>query len=213
MSIQRRGRTALGRLALGMILANASGSGTFAAPAEATPAVAPAYGPVIPGLCLFAKAEALDRSQIGVSANQQLAQFAQGVDAELKAEQAAIVTDDRALAKQKATLAAAVFQQRVGQLRQRYADLARTKELRQAQLALTRHGALLEVEKVLTPGLSQTITARHCSAVFERSAVYGAADAMDITPAVVERMDAQSTSLNVRLSTPEEARAAQAPKP
>ena len=151
---------------------------------------------------------ALDRSQAGVSANQQIAQFSQGIDAELKAQRTAIESDDHALAGQKASLPAAEFDRRVAQLRQRYADLGRTQATRGAQLRLTSRDALSQVGKILDPSLADTITARHCAVVFERANTSGAADAMDITGAVIQKMDALQSVVALRLATPEAAQAA-----
>lgn len=176
--------------------------------AQTAPGAAAVYGPPIVGLCLFARAEALTRSQAGVSATQQLAQFGLGIDAELKAQEGAIHNDDVALATQKSVLPAADYQQRVVQMRQRYADLDRTRALRAAQLDVTRKQALAVVGQIVDPSLADTITTHRCSAVFERSATYGAAGASDITPAVIQKMDSVQSMVALRLATPEAAQAA-----
>jgi hypothetical protein len=176
--------------------------------AQTPPAAVPVFGPPIVGLCLFARAEALTRSQAGVSATQQLAQFGLGIDAELKAQEGAIHNDDVALATQKAALPPADYQQRVVQMRQRYADLDRTRALRAAQLDVTRKQALAVVGQIVDPSLADTITTHHCSAVFERSATYGAAGSSDITGAVIQKMDGIQSMVAIRLATPEAAQAA-----
>jgi outer membrane protein len=178
------------------------------AAAAQTPPPPATFGPPIAGLCLFARGAAVARSQVGVSAEQQLSQFAQGIDAELKAQATAIHNDDHALLGQKASLPAAEYQQRVNQLRQRISELEHTRALRGAQLALTRKDALAQIGKILEPGMNETITARRCSVVFEGTVAYGSADAMDITPAVIQRMDAMQTVVALRLATPEAAQAA-----
>jgi Skp family chaperone for outer membrane proteins len=185
-------------LALGLLAAG----GAFA---QGVPpaAVAPVFGPATPGVCLFDQAQALSQSRAGASADQQLKQFAVGVDAELKAERTAIYNDDHALAGQKASLAPADYEQRVAQLKARYAELDRTRRLRDGQLDLTRQDAAAQIMKVLTPSLMDTITARRCSFVLERSVTYAASDALDITGAVIQRMDAQLGYLTLRLAPPE----------
>lgn len=190
---------------LALVSAALAIAGPAAAQASPTP---PTYGAPVAGICLFARGIALDRSQAGVSANQQIAQFSQGIDAELKAQRTAIENDDRALAGQKASLPAAEFDRRVAQLRQRYADLSRTQATRAAQLRLTSRDALNQVGKVLDPSLADTITARHCAVVFERANTYGATEAMDVTGAVIQKMDALQSVVALRLATPEAAQAA-----
>lgn len=176
--------------------------------AAAAQTATPTFGPPIAGACILAKSEAIDRSQAGVSANQQLTQFGQGIEAELKAQRTAIENDDRALASQKASLSSAEFERRVAQLRQRYTDLTHTQTLRAAQLRLTTKDAIAQVTKIFGPSVADTITARHCSMVIERSVTYGSAQAMDITPLVIQKMDGIQSVVALRLATPEAAQAA-----
>jgi Skp family chaperone for outer membrane proteins len=179
---------------------------TAAAAQTATPA--PTFGPPIAGACILAKSEAIDRSQAGVSANQQLTQFGQGIEAELKGQRTAIENDDRALAGQKASLSPVEFERRVAQLRQRYTSLNHTQTVRAAQLRLTTKDAIAQVTKIFEPSVADTITARHCSMVIERSVTYGSAEAMDITPVVIQKMDGIQSVVALRLATPEAAQAA-----
>lgn len=188
----------------GLALASVAGLAMGGA-AVAQPAEPPTYGPPTPGVCLFAQADALAHSKAGTSADQQLRQFAVGVDAELGAERAAIYNDDRVLASQKTALSAADYQQRTEQLRQRYANLDRERALRDAQLDLTRKLAADQVMKVLQPSLSDTITARKCSFVLERSVTYASTDALDITQQVIERMDARLSYVTLQMASPEAA--------
>ncbi len=180
----------------------------LAGQAMAQPAAAPVFGPPPAGVCLLSQSEALARSRVGASAAQQLKQFADGIDAELRAERTAIVSDDHTLLGQKASLGAADFQQRVAQLKQRYDELDRTRALRDAQLNLTRRNAVAQLMTVLTPSLADTITARRCGLVFERGATYGFAEAMDVTAAVVQRMDARASLVTLRLAPPQAVQAA-----
>lgn len=202
-----RGLRAIGATAL--LAAALTGSAGQAALAQAV--APPAYGPPIAGLCLFAQAQAVGQSKIGASANQQLEQYVRGIDAELKAAAAPIISDDHALAAQKASMPNEAFQQQAAKLRQRYDELGHTRQLREAQLALTRKDALTQVAKVMGPSLSATISDRHCSVVFERAGAYGMADGMDITTAVIQRMDAAQPSISLTLATPEAAQQAAAP--
>jgi Skp family chaperone for outer membrane proteins len=178
------------------------------APAQ-TYATPPTYGPPAPGVCLFSQAAALSQSRAGVSVDQQLKQFAQGADAELGAQRAAILADDHALAAQKASLSTADYDQRVAQMRQRYAELDRTRAIRDAQLNQTRRDAATQIAAALNPSLSEAITMRKCSVVFDRNVTLGFGDGMDITPVVIQRMDARLSYVTVRLVPPDAVRPAQ----
>lgn len=171
--------------------------------AQTAGASAPTYGPPLAGICVFDEPRAVDQSRAGAGATQQIAQFAQGVRGELDAQRAAIVADDRALAARKAALPQADFQQRVTQLRQRYQALEDTQKLREAQLVQTRRDAVGQIAKALNPALTEIVTARRCSVVLGRGAIFGANAAMDISPQVIERMNARLPTLNLRLAPPE----------
>src|SRR5262249_12159251 len=149
------------------------------------------YGPPPPGVCLFSQLDALAKSRAGISVDQQLKQFAQGADAELSAQRNAIMADDRSLAAQKASLAPADYDQGVAPIRRRYAELDRTRTQRDAQLNQTRRYAAEQIMAVLTPSLSEAVTLRKCGVLFDRGVALRFADGMDITPTVIQRMDAR----------------------
>jgi len=165
-------------------------------------ASAQTYGPPMAGVCVVSRDQALAASQAGVSANQQLTQFVSGVRGELNAQRSAIQNDDRALAAQKASLAAADYQQRVGQLRARYQALDHASQVRDAQLAATRKQAFDQIGAVMGPSLTEVIAARRCSLVLERASTYGANPEMDITAQVIQRMNARLPMLNLRPAGP-----------
>jgi Skp family chaperone for outer membrane proteins len=185
-------------------IAQAVEAQTGAPPVKPAPGI-PGYGAPIATLCLFARSEALDKSQAGLSANQQIEQFTQGLQAQLSAERTAIINDDKQLATLKNTLAAAEYQQRVTQMRQRYDALARTTQIQAAQLAKTRGAALQLVTAAMNPALADTITARHCSVVFERAGTYGANPAMDVTAEVIKLMNMRLPLITLKLAPPDSA--------
>jgi Skp family chaperone for outer membrane proteins len=191
-------RSALGGVLIAVVCGE-SGTAVLAAADQ------PIFGPPIANVCVFGRSEALDKSQAGLSANQQMLQFTQGVQAELTAERTAIVNDDRALAKLKASMSAAAYQQRVDQLKQRYDALDRTSRARNTQLAKTRNTALDQIGTALNPSLAETITSRHCSVVLEKAQIYGANAAMDITPQVIQLMNTHLPIITLRLAPPETA--------
>jgi Skp family chaperone for outer membrane proteins len=192
--------------ALAAALAGAQVSPAIAQTAAAGVAV---YGPATPGVCLFSQVEALSKSRAGVSVDQQMKQFAQGADAELGAQRSAIMADDRALAAQRSRLQAADYDQRVAQMRRRYAELDRTRALRDAQLNQTRRDAAAQIMAVLDPSLAEAVTLRKCSVVFDRGVTLGFAAGMDITPTVIQRMDARLSYLTLQLAPPGSVRVAQ----
>ncbi|MGH7023565.1 MAG: OmpH family outer membrane protein [Caulobacteraceae bacterium] len=166
----------------------------------ACPAPAQTFGPPIQGVCVFDRRAALDRSQAGVSANQQIAQFAQGIRAELGAQRAAIVADDRALAARKGATPAAQYQEAVAQLRQRYQALDQTAKTRDAQLRRTSDAAAELIGKAMGPALDVVLTEHRCALVVERADLYGANPAMDITAPVIQAINARLPLISLRLA-------------
>jgi Skp family chaperone for outer membrane proteins len=188
-----------GTAALAMLTALAWSAAAWSQPQPQATAP-PTFGPPLAGVCLFGREQALGQSRAGVSANQQLSQFQQGIEAELKAERDTIARDDQALLAQKPSLPAADYQQRVTQLRQRYDVLQRTTQTRAAQLTRTRNDAITQIATAMAPSLNETITARRCSLVIEKGGVYGANPAMDITPQVIGLMNTRLPSVTLRLA-------------
>lgn len=186
-------------------LALAAGSTGALAQTPAAPAAnVPTYGPPISGMCLFTRDAALNTSQVGVGVNQQLQQLSQGIASNLDPERDAIAAEDKALAAEKAKLTPAKFQERALALQKRAQTYEQTVQTRNAQLTQTRDKAMAQIADAVTPIVVAKITAHHCSLVFEsRGIIYGANPAMDLTPEVIQQLNAALPSVAVSLLPPE----------
>jgi outer membrane protein len=172
---------------------------TPAAPAAAAPAPAnvPTYGPPLAGLCVFSRDAALSTSQAGVSVNQQLQTMQQGVAGPLNAERDSIAAADKALTAEKPKLSAAKFQEQADALQRRAQTYSATVQTRNAQFTQTRDNALNQIAQSVTPILVSTITEHKCSLIVERNGIYGANPAMDLTPEVIQRLNAVLPTVTV----------------
>ena len=173
------------------LLGLAATPGLVSAQAPAVPNANP-MGPPIAGVCLFARDAAIAKSKAGAATDARLRQLAQGVQAELASERQAIVTENDAL---KAIPAAQRPQARVDALDKRAAAFNQLQQLRTAQLQATRAQAIEQILKQMDPVLGPVSTGRHCSVVFERTATYGFNAAMDLTPTVVQQLDARMPTM------------------
>ena len=162
----------------------------------------PTYGPPVAGICVFSQAQALGQSAAGRAAAQQLQGYAKTIQAELESERTGIVNDDRTLQARKASLSAAQYQQSASQLQQRATAFDRKTRTRSDQLQRTRADASQQVVAVLTPILAGAISAHRCGLVVERSGIYGANAAMDLTPEVTRTLNAKLPAVRVTLAPP-----------
>ena len=183
-------------LTLTMIAAGIPGLGR-------TQTVAPAtMAPAAPGICLFARDVALGSSKAGVAANARMRQLSAQVQAELAPEQQAIAGEDNVLRTSGARMSPTERQQRSDALQRRTAAFTELQRIRTAQIQQTRANAIAEILKPMEAALNAIATSRHCSVVFERSATYGFNAAMDLTPAVIQQIDARLPTLTFNLAPP-----------
>ncbi len=174
--------------------------------AQTQPTAPNVMGPPLPGICLFARDVALGTTKAGLAANARMRQLAQSVQTELAPEQQVIATEDSVLKTGGARMSPAEFQQRTDALRKREAAFAELQRTRAAQIQQTRSLAIAEILKPMDPALNAIAANHHCSVVFERTTTYGFNAAMDLTPAVIQQVDARLPTLTFNLAPPEAAK-------
>ena len=177
-----------------------------AAPAAAAPSNVPNYGPPLPGVCVFSRDVALGTSAAGVSVNQQLQQMEQAAQGSLNTERLAIQQADKALSADKAKLTPAKYQERVGALQQRAQAYEAGVQARSNQFSQARDNATGQIAQAITPILVTTISEHHCSLVIERNSLLGANPAMELTPEVIQKLNAALPGVTVTLPTAPAAR-------
>jgi Skp family chaperone for outer membrane proteins len=162
-----------------------------AAQAQTQAAVSePVYGPAIAGICVFSRDAAIDNSAAGLAATKRMQDLTAQVNGELQPERDAIAKEQTALNGPKAGLSAADLKSRNDALSARTVAFARKVQTRNAQLIRTRQDALAKLTDALRPALISAITTNKCSAVFERTNIYGFNKKMDITAEVSASMKA-----------------------
>jgi outer membrane protein len=197
------------RYALALLLGDAVAL-TAVIPA-ATAQVVAAPGAPIAGVCVYSNEMTLAQSQAGISANQQLAKIQQTVTAELKPANDALVSEARALEARKASTPAAQYQQSAADLERRAQAQDALSRTRNDQLVRTRDEAVRQIGTAALPALNAALTAHRCSIVLDKNRVYSVNAAMDLTPEVIQKVNAALPTITVQLAAPQPPQAA-APK-
>jgi outer membrane protein len=148
-------------------------------------------GPAIPGICVLSNDYILGGSAVGKFAITRLGQLKAQVDAELNSEGSALQTDAKALDAQHASLSADQYDQKMAALQVRDRELQRKAQLRQRELQATQEKAFGVIGQQAEPIIRQVVGERSCSILLNGAAVVVAAPAMDISPLVVQRLDAK----------------------
>lgn len=188
------------------------GAGVLAALASGASAqVVAAPGAPVAGVCVYSEEMVLAQSQAGASATQQLAKMQQSINAELKTANDALVSEARALEARKPSTPAAQYQQSATDLQRRAQAQDALTRTRGDQLVRTRDDAVRRIGTAALPALNASLTAHRCSIVLDKGRVYSVNAAMDLTPEVIQKVNASLPSLTLQLATPQQAQAPAAP--
>lgn len=191
-------------------LASAS-AGSALAQAAQQPALT--HGPALPGVCVFNEGVALGGSSAGQSVAARMKQLTDSVAAELKPEQAAIETEGKTV-QAIADKNSDAFKQRAGTLGQRFQNFQQKAALRNQELQATQAEQLSRIATELQPILTAVYQQRKCSVLIDANSTLAYNPAMDITPTVIQQVNAKLPSLTFdrkRLDTQATAQKASAP--
>ncbi len=173
-----------------------------ARPAAAqTTAAQPLGGPALPGICLLSQQAVLTNAKVGMAATARLKQIADQVQTEVNAARAPLETDAQALQTQRASMKPADLQARQQSLASRAQALQQTINQRQREIEATRQKALVRIANEAQPIIAAAYKARGCGMLFDRNSVLGGNMAGDLTPAVVQGLDAKITTITFERET------------
>jgi Skp family chaperone for outer membrane proteins len=164
--------------------------------------VVPAPGAPLSGVCVYSEEMILGQSQAAVAANQQLAKMQQAINAEVKPTNDALVNDAKALEARKASTPAAQYQQSATDLQRRAQAQDALIRTRNDQLARTRDEAVRQIGNAALPALNASLTAHRCSIVLDKGRVYTVNAAMDLTPEVIQKVNAALPTVTLQLAAP-----------
>lgn len=187
-----------------------SGSVAAQAPAAApAPAANALVGPLVPGVCVLGQDAVVINAKVGKAATARLQELSKQAQAEVDAERTPIETELKALEAQKASLTAAQLDERGKPLAARWDALQRKAKLRSREIEATRAKAFGRIAVEAQPVIAQVYASRKCGVLFARETMLGGNPGADLTPAVVQGLDAKITTFTFsRESLPDEPAAA-----
>lgn len=186
---------AIGAFALASL---AAGSAAAQAQAPANP------GPVIPGVCVFHNDRLLATSTAGQSVQTGMQRLITEVQGELQPYAAAIQTEAQQL--QQGGAAADPQGARRQALQQRAQEAQQLEQTRQQELQYTQQMQIRSIAQAADPILVAVYQERGCGLLLDRSAVYIANPAMDVTDVVIQRLNTALPSLSFnRMPVPAQA--------
>jgi len=152
-------------------------------------------GPLIPGVCLLSREAVLSQSLAGQAATARLRQLGQKAQANFDGERRRLEGEAKALQGQQASLPPQQIQHRQQQLQAR-AQAAQTEAAQVSrELEATRAKAMGVIEQAIQPVVLAAYQAKGCGLLLQREAVLGGNLANDLTPAVVQGLDAKMTTI------------------
>jgi outer membrane protein len=176
-------------LSIGALASLALASAASAqAPAAAS---GPASGPAVPGVCVFFRDQALATSTAGKGVSTRMNELKAQVNAELSPEAQTLETEERGLQttpKEQQQAKAVVLRERIGAFQQK-------EQLRSQELQATLQKQVSVIGQAMEPIVEAVYSERKCSILLERGQVYFENPEMDITAAVVQRLDAKLPSV------------------
>ncbi len=171
-------------------LALSAGTSAFAQ-AAAPPVIT--HGPAIPGVCIMSVEGVIGASTVGKYVQTRLQQIGTQVGADLKAEEAALQTEAKALDASKATMDQGTLEKKAADLQVRANAFQRKAQLRDREMQATQQKALGRVGQELEPIIRQVYQQKACSVLFQRDALVIANPSMDISGALTTALNAKIT--------------------
>ena len=176
-------------LLIAAVIATAGLSFATVSPAHAAPAPAASDalgGNPVPGVCMLSREAVFAQSKVGQAASERLKSLAQQQQAPLEA-------DIKAFQQKAASLTEAQRQQQGQELQRRMQEF-------QAQIEETRGQVMEQIGQQAQPIVNSVYTSHHCGLLLNRDAVLGGNTSNDLTPDVVNGLNARITSLNFNLA-------------
>ncbi len=185
-----------------LVLAAALAASPALAQAPA-PASAGLGGPQIPGVCLISQQEVLGRSKVGQVVDARLRDLIQQANAEVAAQRDPLEAEAKALSAKRSSMTAAAFAAAQRSLEARAQSIQALANQRSHELEATRNQAFSQIATQAQPVVAQVYTAHSCGLLLDRSVVLGGNLGNDLTPGVIQGLDAKITTLDVqRVSLP-----------
>jgi len=148
-------------------------------------------GPTIAGMCVLSQAMLVRDSALGKAIVARLGQLKTQVGAEINAEATTLQTDERTFETQRTSMTPDQQQKQGGALAAREQALQQKYQLRNQEMEATQEKAFGYLGQQSTPIVMSVAVQRNCSVLLNGNSVIAASAAMDVTPGVVQQLDAK----------------------
>ena len=174
-----------------------------AAPALAqSPAQQPGLGGnPVPGVCLLSREAIFSNAKIGVAASARLKQIADQEQAEIDAERKPVEAEVQAFQNEAAKLTPEQRQTRERALSAKLVPIQAKAQQRSREVEATRAKAMERISTEAQPVIAQVYTAKACGLLIDRNSVLGGNLVNDLTPAVVQALDAKISAITFNRET------------
>lgn len=153
-------------------------------------------GTSVAGLCILSRPAVFANSKVGIAVSARLKELAQQADAELAPDRKALEAERQALADQEAKLSPSDRQSRAQAFEQHVRALQAKAQLLNRALEATRVKAMERIGASSQPIVVQIYKSRGCGVLLDRGVILGGNMANDLTPQVVQALDATITSIS-----------------
>jgi Skp family chaperone for outer membrane proteins len=185
----------LKRVVLGVAVA-LSAAAVSAAQPPASPKGAPLEGPLVPGVCLLSREAIVAHAKVGVAASARITQLAQQAQAEVDAQRKPVDADVQKLRAQAASLKPDDRMKQEQALGVRMQQVQQLNTQRSRELEVTRQKATERIAEMAQPVIANVYKSKGCGLLLDRNAVLGGNMGNDLTPAVVQGLDASVTTIS-----------------
>ncbi|MBS0411896.1 MAG: OmpH family outer membrane protein [Proteobacteria bacterium] len=156
-------------------------------------------GTAIPGLCMISTQVVAGNSKVGQAATARLQELQRQAQAEVNAEKTPLDAEIKALPGQKASMKPAEFQAKQQALSNRAQALQQKANVRSAQIEVAREKALGRISAEAQSVIAAVYKAHGCGLLVDRNSVLGGNMSNDLTPGVIQGLDAKISTMTFDL--------------
>jgi Skp family chaperone for outer membrane proteins len=176
-----------------------AGASSTSVHAQAATSNMPLNGPAISGVCYLSREAIFANAKVGQAATARLKQLAEQAQGQIEAERNPIDADVQAYRAKAASLSAEQRQSQEQALGQRMQQVQTDQQTKGRQLEATRVKAMDQIAQYAQPVIVSVYNSKNCGVLFDRNAILGGNMANDLTPAVVQGLDAKITTISFNL--------------
>ena len=159
----------------------------------------PLNGSPVAGVCYLSREAIFTNAKVGQAASARLKQLAGQAQSEIDAERKPIDADVQAYRAKASSLSADQRQSQEQALAQRMQSVQADQQTKGRQLEATRAKAMEQIAAYAQPVIVSVYGSKNCGVLFDRNAVLGGNMSNDLTPAVVQGLDAKVTTISINM--------------